>query len=537
MTYDQLIEALKNINPKSIGGSSLPGSKYHDLYNEILHITDYFPSYIGIERRIKYLLTGAKGPKQCECGCGQTTNNPLVRFIRGHGNKTNDVKDAKRKTSLDHYGVEYPSQVQEIKDKKETTFKQRYNSTCYFDSEIGKEKYKQKMLEKYGVDNPFKSKELKEMVRNRWEQNKEGLAVKIQSSEWKTFLPQIEERIGKEYTLLDLDQYKGVKGNYYKFQCKKCNNTFFDNLDNGRMPRCLVCQPISYSNQEKEIVDFLSKFGIPLELHQRSLINPYEIDIHIPSLKLAIEFNGLYWHSDRNEHIDPKYHLTKTKKCQDIGIRLIQIFSDELEKKPKIVFSRLRHLVGKDSYRIFARNCVVKEVDFDLKKKFLTKYHIQGMDQSKINLGLYYKNRLVSLMTFSKLRKALGNRDQTDHYELSRYCSINNFNIIGGAGKLLKHFERQYKPKCLISYADRRWSAGELYLNLGFKFDHYTSPNYWYTLDFKDRIYRFSFRKSELVKKLTIFDPNKSELENMRNNGYYRIWDCGHYMFKKEYGE
>jgi hypothetical protein len=140
-------------------------------------------------------------------------------------------------------------------------------------------------------------------------------------------------------------------------------------------------------------------------------------------------------------------------------------------------------------------------------------------------------------MTFGKVRKSLGRTSQEGHFELLRFCGIHSFNIVGGASKLLKYFERNYAPKLLISYADKRWSNGNVYYKLGFKHIRDSAPNYWY---FKEREYdtlyhRFQFRKQELPKKLSSFDPAISEWKNMQNNNWNRIWDCGNMVFEKKY--
>ena len=118
--------------------------------------------------------------------------------------------------------------------------------------------------------------------------------------------------------------------------------------------------------------------------------------------------------------------------------------------------------------------------------------------------------------------------------ELIRYAPLRNVCVIGGAGKLLKHFIRTYNPEKLISYADRRFSLGDLYYQLGFKLKHISKPNYWYfpksdPMDIKSRI---SFQKHKLSKKLPNFNIKKTEWENMQINGYDRIWDCGNYVFE-----
>jgi hypothetical protein len=137
-------------------------------------------------------------------------------------------------------------------------------------------------------------------------------------------------------------------------------------------------------------------------------------------------------------------------------------------------------------------------------------------------------------MTFCKLRQALGHKAKAGHFELSRFCTISNFNIVGIASKLLTHFERTYKPTIILTYADVRWSIGNLYNHLGFTLKHMSKPGYWYTKTYNQRIHRFNFQKHLLKEKLSVFDDTLTEWENMKRNGYDRIWDCGNYVFIKE---
>lgn len=299
---------------------------------------------------------------------------------------------------------------------------------------------------------------------------------------------------------------------------------------------CPKCAFIN-SKFEKNIQKFLDFYNIKYDNNVRNLITK-EIDIFIKDKNIGIECNGIYWHSE-NQGKDKNYHLNKLIECQNLNIRLIQILENEIINKPKIVFNRLKNILGLIKYKIYARKCEIKEIDNKLKNKFLEKYHIQGKDNSSIKLGLFYKNRLISIMTFCKLRKCLGQKNKENHYELSRFCCINNFSIVGGASKLLSYFEKQYKPKYIISYADRRWSIGNLYYKLGFKFSHNSCPNYWYfkTSNIKKIKHRFNFRKNILSKKLEKFDKNLTEWENMKNNGWNRIWDCGNMVFIKKYEE
>jgi len=291
-------------------------------------------------------------------------------------------------------------------------------------------------------------------------------------------------------------------------------------------PKCI--NPVS--KPEQELFDFLSGY-VTCEQSNRELLKPSEIDIFIPSLNIAIEYNGLYWHSDKI--VGANYHLDKLNNCNNKGVRLFHLFDDEWRDKKDIVKSRLLNLIGKTPNKIYARKCEIREVDSKTASKFLDENHIQGKLGSKVKLGLYFKNELVSLMTFGELRKNLGQTAKEGSYELLRFCNKLNTNVVGGASKLLKHFEKTYQPKEIISYADRRWSDGNLYKQLGFVLISVSQPNYFYTKgDVREN--RFKYRKSELVKQG--FDPNKTEKQIMEEEGFVRVYDCGTLKFVKTFG-
>ena len=172
----------------------------------------------------------------------------------------------------------------------------------------------------------------------------------------------------------------------------------------------------------------------------------------MPHKKLAIEFDGLYWHSEETGK-NKNYHLNKTELCEKQEIQLIHIFENEWLTKQDIVKSRLKNLLGIYDKIVYSRKCEIKEVDSKISKKFQDEYHIQGSVNSKISLGLYYQNKLISLMTFGKCRF-----DKKHEWELLRFCNKLGYHIPGSASKLLKYFEKTYKPISLVSYADRRWS-------------------------------------------------------------------------------
>lgn len=409
-----------------------------------------------------------------------TSENPFSR---------EEIKEKIRKTNLEKYGVEYAAQ-----------------------SKIVKEKQKRTMIERYGVEH-------------------NSQMGKFQSSLLEGYYEKLIEKLSK-YSLSMLtpkEDYKGVnhsqsKMGYYDLLCEKCNKPFRYKFNHGKDLRyaCPYCHPFYRSRGEEEISNFVKK-NDNLITNDRTILNGNELDIVVPDKKIAIEYNGLFWHSDVQGK-DKHYHINKLNACNDKGYRLIQIFEDEWENKQRIVKNRLKTILGLSSISIGARKCEVREVDNALSKKFLEKYHIQGYSVASVRLGLFYKNRLVALMTFSKARF-----NKKCEWELVRYCTIGDFSIVGGAGKLLKHFRKNHSGS-IVSYADKRWSDGNLYRSLGFVEEKDSSPAYWYVKD-GIRYSRVQFQKHKLSEILEIYDENLSESENMKNNGYHKVYDCGNKVF------
>jgi hypothetical protein len=211
-------------------------------------------------------------------------------------------------------------------------------------------------------------------------------------------------------------------------------------------------------------------------------------------------------------------------KCNSF-IHLLHIFDYEWLYKKDIIKSVILNKLKLTPNKIYARKCDIRIVNNEEKDVFLSYNHIQGTCVSSINLGLYHNNELVSIMTFG------ANRFKQDgNTELLRFCNKINTNVIGGASKLFKYFINNYKFNNIITFADRRYSLGNLYKILGFKFHSFTPPSYFYWKNMK--VYnRMSFQKHMLKNKLEIFDKSLSEYENMLNNGYNRVWDCGNYKF------
>ena len=281
---------------------------------------------------------------------------------------------------------------------------------------------------------------------------------------------------------------------------------------------------------EDEIVSLFSE--IEHQQHNREILNGMEIDIFIPPLKLGIEYNGLRWHSEEFGK-DHRYHLDKLNKCNEKGIRLIQIFEDEWINHREICESKLKQICGLNTNpKIYARKCEIREIsDKTEAYEFLDKNHIQGRTVCTTALGAYYQNNLVGVMTFKK--------EKEGYWDLNRFATDINYQCVGIGGKLFKYFTRNYPFIEIKSFADRRWTTdptNNLYTKLGFAFDSFVPPTYWYhnpKINPYIRFHKFGFRKQHLHKQYGL-PLTMTEREMTETLGYTRIWDCGliKYVYK-----
>lgn len=449
----------------------------------------------------------------------------------------------KIKNWLERNGVDNTFQIESVKSKSKQTRKQKYGYEYTMQDKnkqnLAKETYKSKTGYYHQFKDPKVREKIKETLKRKIQEGYNYGEIKEISQRkrrYQEFLASTDVKplfSEEEYIKLNRFQRYSVP---LKWKCLKCGNEFEAIIDGNfsarkHIPvRCLNCYPFmcGESEAERNIVSFIKEnFNGEVKIKDRSLIFPFELDIYIPEKKLAIEYDGIYWHAQKER----LYHLKKTELCEKLGIQLIHVFEDEWLNKQEIVKSRLRNFLGKFDKIIYARKCEVKEIEAKYSKKFQLENHIQGFVNSKINLGLYFENELVSLLTINKSRFA-----KSYEYELVRFCSKLNYHVVGAASKLLKYFEENYKPKSIISYADRRWSIGNIYKKLGFQLISSSRPNYWYFKKNSSTLFnRMIFQKYKLRKILENFDEKLSEVKNMEANGYQRIFDCGNLVFVKKY--
>lgn len=297
---------------------------------------------------------------------------------------------------------------------------------------------------------------------------------------------------------------------YFMFKCNSCSYEFEARFIG--VPVCRKCNP--NSKPQQLLTDYIDSLGFKTIVNDRKLIKPHELDIIIPELKIAIEYDGLYWHRNRD-------HFHKYEKCAEIGYRLIKIFDDENED---IIRSRVAAILGKVENKIHARKCTISEIKDGEYSQFMEVNHIQGYSSALKMIGLYHENILVSVMSFSKPRFS-----KTCEWELIRFANKLNTLVVGGASKLFNYFNKIYKPESILSYCDLRWGTGKVYENLGFKFSHTTKKGYWYYKQKRES--RLKYQKHKLSDLFENVDLTKSESEIMKDNGYSIIHDFGNSVY------
>ena len=413
---------------------------------------------------------------------------------------------AKKISNRIKYGTDTPFESNEIQKKVKLTFLNKYGNS----KPTSTINFKEKMLEKYGVTTPMHSNIIKTKQQNKLIKKYGGMGTasheimeKVQKKRIETFLRKIDNETYPSKRLFTHHEFNGVKGyeTKYSWLCKKCEFEFKCSITDGLIALCPKCYPKLSSGISKLETKLFESIPIKNKIqNNRTILNGKELDIYIPDKKIAIEFNGIYWHSEANGK-DKNYHLDKTIKCEAQDIQLLHIFESEWIEKKEIILSLIHAKLGIFNNRIHARNCIVKEIDSTTKNDFLKVNYLTQSDDATLNLGLFNNNNLVSVMTFGK--------NKIDQWVIYSYCSKLNYQVIGGASKLWTYFLRNFEPIDIIIYIDRRFSQGLIFKKLGFRLLKILSPEPW----------MFGKDINGLVK--------MSDVQCLLSNAQYKVWDCG----------
>lgn len=440
-----------------------------------------------------------------------------------------EIQEKTRQTNLKRYGTDWTCQAEPIKSKIQQTFLNNYGTTSPMKNEEVKTKMKNTCIKRYGVDNIKKSSRIKEIFLEKYGVENSNLIGKDPE---KIEIYKSPEKLKKYFddnkgkTLKEISESLG----FSSYQVGRALHTY--GLDE------YVGETTGTSIGEKSLVDFVKSLvgEENVIIRDRQTICPLELDILIPNKKIAIEYNGNFWHSDimllsRNNKLTEtsvkKYHLNKTELCKEKGIHLIHIFEYEWEdtlRKERLKKYLTDILLPESRTKLYARNCIVKEISSKTANDFLDENHLQGKDNSGVRIGLFYNDILVACMTFCKPRFS-----KKYDWELSRFVVKSGYSVTGGGGKLLNYFRKNYNGS-IISYSDIAKMTGNLYRALGFKELEPSEPNYVW-IKGNNVLTRYQTQKHKLLK---LGFEGDTEEDIMRGRGFLKLYDCGNYVFVKE---
>jgi rubrerythrin len=529
-------------------------SKNTQLVEWIATQTTNCDSSWGIKQKVLHLL---HGPALCENGnirhvidfangwrfCGTAKNCACAKkqISQKVSAAKNQYTDAERQritlkrqqTFIENYGVTNAGQTAQARQahaafysdltkiaqqvqKQQTTLEQRYGVKNCRQLDWVNEKAAQTCQQRWGTANPMQNPQISGKSAKARSQNLDF--EKLYRKKYQHFVAQLRTRWN---VVADItrEQYQGVADRpTMGFTCLSCGYQFEKRFDYAIPPTCKICNPreTTYlSQEEQQVADWIREnyTGVVLQ-SDRSIINPWQLDIVLPDKKLAVEYCGLYWHSEISSGKHWRYHANKADLCEQKGYRLVTIFSDEWLTKNSLVKQKILDIVGVNTQRIHARQCDVETIDYALAADFHNTWHIQGAPQRLgTNLALIHQGKTLAVASWV--------RKKDNNWELVRFSSA--VRIPGGASKLLSAFVKKYNPTSIVSFSDRRWSQGNMYQRLGFVAESTVPPMQSYVENYSQRHHKLAFAKSKIVKE----GEEITEWQRMQELGYDRIWDCG----------
>lgn len=442
--------------------------------------------------------------------------------IQLYGSETYNNRDKSKQTCVDKYGVDNPSKYEETKLKIKDIVTERYGGYTLASSVLRKS-YTATMIARYGVQNPMQSAELKQKYEDKY-LSKYKVKYPFNSE---TVRDKCKKTLFKRYGVDNPGQIESLK---LKRISKQKITTPINNLEKYGVPyTCMLpnVRAMSKNNSHPNNMfeQLLKAFKISYEKEFPIQNRQYDFKVR----NILIEINPFATHNSTwgiygQEGIDKFYHLNKSALARSNGYRCIHVWDwDDSNKIVQLLVKR---------ERIYARKCIIKELLKSECDSYLNKYHLQNTCNSQnIRLGLYYKEELVSVMTFGNPRY-----NKKYEYELLRFCSHKQ--VIGGAEKLFSYFLQKYAPSSVISYCDNSKFIGNVYTKLNFKLISSGQPTkHWYNSKTKQHITDNLLRQRGFDQLFnTHYGKGTSNEELMRTYNFVEIYDCGQstYIYKKE---
>lgn len=440
--------------------------------------------------------------------CQQAKETPYKLFVQGKNLRHRQCyKKKARITNLKRYGVinaaNAPEKLAKRQQKKDQEIIDRFAKESYQVARIERDRDRGEIIVYFICPEKHQHR----ISWKAWRTFNQRCGKCFGNNDRITFASVQQSFVDQRYNLLT-DHYED-QNTELRYICPKGhqNSTSWKIWAHGC--RCPVCNPASTSSGERELKEHFKGFA---PIKTRKVIAPYELDCYFEEQKLAIEYCGLYWHSDSQERIKSNYHYNKMQRCNQQGVQLITVFEDEWLEKKDICISRIASALGITKQRYYARNCTCKEISSTESALFFNSNHLQGYAKgSQKSFGLYYNDQVVYAVALGAPSRAHTSKGKRV-LELKRMAPKINTSVVGAASKLFKVIKQYAKGnnyQQIKSYCDMRWGTGGVYKIFGMTLEGKTC----YTPHYTNGIIRYrnqTFAGKDLPK------------------GWYKIYDCGH---------
>ena len=436
-----------------------------------------------------------------------------------------------RQTHQLKHGVNHYSQTQEYLDRRAATILKQTGGlyTNYF-QDI--ERLKQANLEKYGETHYNKTPEGRAKLSQNNGMKRPEIALKSLTNR---VLKRLDDHkfanllISKDWFNMKVYLIEIMEKNGFKYRQELCKHLLISYpYLNSIMRTCdmrdmYINHGSGSSYKETVVYQFVKSLGVTVIDRDRTILNGLEIDILCHDHKLGIEFDGMRWHSvlcgkDRN------FHLNKTELMEEKGYQLLHIFESEWDDpvKQEIWKSIIKAKFGIFDERVYARKCLLVEVESKVARQFFDENHLAGFIPARHYYGLQYNDQIVSMISFGPSRFA------KNENEIYRFASLKGHSVIGAFGKFVSNL----KLHDYVLFADRRFSGPDCVYSKFFS-QKKILPPIWYGMEVGsyEPKNRLNFTKQKLMTTISNYDESISPIDNMLDNGYNMIYDCGNWKF------
>lgn len=474
---------------------------------------------------------GAKHPAQSSEFMEERRDKFLEKYGVDNPSKVEEFKQKREDTTLARYGVKNASSSDIVKERRRDTVRERYGVDCVLESPEVREKMKDTIRERYGVESVMQNPAFVEKAK-RTSMERYGATSFLSSIYRQEMLSDMSAAYGVDITsphqviidpesmriLRSRDSLKDAYENKTIQELADFLGVCYTTASRALKAHEIEANIFSRSKAEFELEEYIGSLGFFVICNDRKTFG-VEVDLYVPEVNLAIEFNGIYWHSSIFK--TPSFHQSKSLAAHNKGAKMLHIWEDDwiAEDKKEIILAKIRAFLGYTD-RVFARKTEVREVDSGTAKEFMERTHIQGYKASTVYYALYYKDVIVCM---------LGMTDRNGEWVIDRFSS--SCSVIGGFSKLLSFFKRNNEWKEIFTYASMDYGFGDMYSTVGFASEGFTEPGLWFTDGKQRRFPRSMFMKSKLY---DMFDDYEGQHVNsfLESKGIHRIHDSGSMRFR-----